>query len=290
MRTRRFILIALVLTALIVYLFVSAPPPLSGQAAANANIAVVQVFALVEAENDAARALWTREIVGAGPKVGLSFSEDWREVGEEAGPLPALFLRETAKNLEKDPVRLSLFLGSDAPINSAHRFKGLQQEAFARIRSSGEPQFFQMPDTALYTAMFPDEAVAEACVTCHNEHEDSPRNDWKLHDVMGATTWAYPDDRMTAEQMIGVLAALRTSIRGAYQSYLDKVATFGKPPEIGERWPRDGYYLPSADVFMSALSDSTASASLDALLNATASRSPSPSQPASAASPAPQAR
>ncbi|MCB1597187.1 MAG: DUF3365 domain-containing protein [Gammaproteobacteria bacterium] len=269
-----FILASLLLTALIVYLFVSAPSPLPEQAAVNANIPVERVFALVEGENDAARALWTREIVGAGKKAGLGFSEDWREAGEEAGPLPALFLRETAKNLERNPVRLSLFLGSDAPINSANRFEGRQQEAFARIRATGEPQFFRMPDTRLYTAMFPDEAVAEACVTCHNEHEDSPKNDWKLHDVMGATTWSYPEDRLTAEQMISVLAALRTSIRGAYQAYLDKAVTFSKPPEIGARWPRDGYYLPSADVFMAALGESTAAASLDALLNATAPPSP----------------
>ncbi len=269
-----FVLTSLLLAALIVYLFVSAPPPLPEQTAANANIPVEKVFALVEAENDAARALWTREIVGVGTKAGLSFSENWREATEEAGPLPALFLRETAKNLEKDPVRLSLFLGSDAPINSANRFEGLQQEAFARIRKTGEPQFFRMPDTGLYTAMFPDEAVTEACVTCHNDHEDSPKSDWKLHEVMGATTWAYPEKQLTAEQMIGVLAAVRTSIRGAYQAYLDKAATFSKPPETGARWPREGYYLPSADVFMAELSESTAAASLDALLNATASPSP----------------
>ncbi len=269
-----FVLSSLLLTALIVYLFVSAPPLLPEQAVVDANIPVERVFSLVEAENDAARTLWTREIVGAGQKVDLSFSEDWREAGEEAGPLPALFLRETAKNLERDPVRLSLFLGSDAPINSANQFEGLQKTAFAAIRSSGEPQYFQMPDTGLYTAMFPDEAVTEACVTCHNDHEDSPRNDWKLHDVMGATTWAYPESRLTSDEMLGVLVALRWSIRTAYQAYLDKAATFSKPPEIGARWPRDGYYLPSAEVFMSALSESTGAASLDALLDATASPSP----------------
>jgi adenylate cyclase len=274
MKTSSLVVAALSLTALIVYLFASAPPPLPEQAAANASIPVERVFALVEAENDVARTLWTRDIVEAGTQAGLSFSETWREAGEEAGPLPALFLRETAKNLERNPVRLSLFLGSDAPISSSNRFEGMQAEAFGRIRSSGQPQFFQMPDTRLYTAMFPDEAVTEACVTCHNEHEDSPKKDWKLHDVMGATTWAYPEDRVTAEQMLGVLVALRGSIRGAYQAYLDKAATFSKAPEIGARWPRDGYYLPSADVFMRALGESTATSSLDALLSATASLPP----------------
>jgi hypothetical protein len=269
MKNAGFTLIALLLTALIVYLFVSAPPPLPEQAAVNASIPVDRVFALVEAENDAARTLWTREIVAAGKPVGLRFGEDWREAGEEAGPLPALFLRETAKNLERNPVRLSLFLGSDAPINLANRFEGRQKDAFAAMRRTGEPQFFQMPDTRLHTAMFPDEAVTEACVSCHNEHEDSPKKDWRLHDVMGATTWAYPEDRLTAEEMLGVLAALRSSIRSAYQAYLDKVVTFGKPPEIGTRWPREGYYLPSADVFMAVLGESSARASLDAILDAT---------------------
>ncbi len=77
---------------------------------------------------------------------------------------------------------------------------------------------------------------------------------------MGATTWAYPDDRLTAEEMIGVVAALRSSIRGAYQTYLDKVANFSNP-EIGARWPREGYYLPTAEVFMAALGERTDGAS-----------------------------
>jgi hypothetical protein len=240
------------------------------QVVANASIPVEQVFALAEGENDAVRALWTREIVGAGQKVGLRFNEDWREAGEEAGPLPALFLRETAKNLEKDPVRLSLFLGSDAPINPANRFQGVQQEKFAEIRRSGAPQFFKMPDTGLYTAMFPDEAVAEACVSCHNQHEGSPRSDWKLGDVMGATTWAYPDERLTTDEMLAMLAALRKAFRDVYQAYLDKAATLANPPQVGTRWPRDGYYLPTADVFMRELEGRTAADSLKALLKAAA--------------------
>jgi hypothetical protein len=277
MKNRGFILLCLLLTALIVYLFATAPAPLPENRTAAASIDIERVFRLAESENDAVRALWTEEIVGAGPKVGLQFSEDWRDEGEEAGPLPALFLRETARSLEKQPIRLSLFLGSDAPINSSNRFQGPQQEAFAAMRATGEPQFFRMPDTGLYTAMFPDEAVAEACVTCHNEHEDSPRNDWRLGDLMGATTWAYPQEKVTLDELVGVLAALRSAFREVYQSYLDKVATFRDPPEIGTRWPRDGYYLPSVEVFMAELEARAAGDSLTALLEAAAAPPPAPS-------------
>lgn len=268
MSSTRLIIPSMFLLVVLAYLFVTAPPPLPEQPMADKNIAVQSVFALAESENDVVRALWTKEIVGAGQRVGLSFSEDWREPEEEAGPLPALFLRETARNLEKDPVRLSLFLGSDAPINPANGFEGLQSDMFKLIRETGAPQFFQMLDTGLYTAMFPDEAVAEPCVSCHNDHDDSPRSDWKLHDVMGATTWAYPDARLATGEMIALLAALRKAIRGAYQTYLDKVATFQDAPEIGSRWPRDGYYLPSADIFMDDFSRRTAPESLHRVLDA----------------------
>ncbi len=268
MTHRFFVLASLALTALIVFLFVSAPPPLPEQTAPDATITVESVLALAESENDAIRALWTREIVDAGQQAGLRFSEDWREPNAFAGPLPALFLRETARNLERDPVRLSLFLGSDAPINPENGFKGLQQEAFQRMRATGAPQFFRMPDTGLHTAMFPDEAVAEACVNCHNDHEDSPRTDWQLDDVMGATTWAYPDALLTGDDMIRLLVALRSAFRRTYQAYLDKTATFPDAPEIGLQWPRDGNYLPTADAFMEELYRRTAKSSLDALLQA----------------------
>ena len=265
MNGRTFFLWSLGLSVLIVYLFASAPPPLPEQAG-DANIPIARVFALVEAENDVVRALWTKEIVGAGKQTGLKFNENWREPGEDAGPLPALFLRATAMSLEKDPVRLSLFLGSDFPISPANRFQGLQQDKFKLIRETMAPQFFRMADTGLYTAMFPDEAVAEACVTCHNDHQDSPKHDWKLHDVMGATTWSYPEAKVSTDELIRIIAALHKGFREAYEAYLRKASTFRYPPEIGSRWPRDGYFLPSADAFMNEVMDRTARSTLEALL------------------------
>jgi len=280
MSSKTFTVVVMALTALIVFLFVSAPPPLPEQAMPNANIPVATALRLVEAENDVVRGLWTKEIVGAGQQAGLEFNEDWREADEQAGPLPALFLRETARNLERDPVRLSLFLGSDSPINPANGFEGLQEEYFKQIRETGEPQFFLMSDTGLYTAMFPDEALVEGCVSCHNDHEDTPKTDWQLHDVMGATTWAYPNAMLTGNEALELLVALRTAFRGTYEAYLNKVAEFDNPPQIGARWPAEGYYLPSTDVFMTEVRRRTAEASLETLLKAA---SLSASEPDSAA-------
>ncbi len=250
MISKPFIMTVLILLTLSVYLFASAPAPLPEQRPTGERIPIAQVFDIVEAENDVVRALWTKEIVGAGKQVGLAFNEDWREENVQAGPLPALFLRETAVSLEKNPVRLSLYLGSDYPIKPANKFTAAQMEKFQGIRKTGEPQFFFEQDTGLHTAMFSDIAVVEACIDCHNKHKETPKSDWKLGDVMGATTWSYPEDAVTLDELMKILNALRQGFREAYTAYLGKVERFGKRPQIGDKWPREGFYLPTVDVFM----------------------------------------
>ncbi|MGI9452200.1 MAG: c-type heme family protein [Geminicoccaceae bacterium] len=227
-------------------------PTFAPQAVAQdeASVPVEAVLALCEAENDVVRAFWTKEIVGPGIEVGLAFRGDWRDPNIEAGPLPALFLQATADNLAKTPIRLGLRLGSDFPIQARNRFEGVQLLAFQKIKRSSEPQFFYAQDTDLYTAMFPDLAVAGPCVSCHNTHRESPKRDWQLNDVMGATTWTYPSEAVAGHELTEILEALRQAIREAYAAYIDKAASFAHPPEIGDKWPRDGYYLPTADLFM----------------------------------------
>jgi hypothetical protein len=262
------VLIIISMTAgICVYLFVTAPPPLAAPPVENATVPTRAVFSMLEAENDAARAMWTEEIVNRGQAVGLQFNESWREPWVEAGPLPALFLRETARNLERSSLRLNLFLGSRFPINTANSFNGQQLERFAALEQTGAPQFFFDRSTSLHTAMFSDRAVVEACVRCHNEHKDSTKTNWQLGAIMGATTWMYPDDAVTVQRAVELVGGLRASIRAAYAGYLKKVSTFAARPEIGDKWPKDGFYLPSEDVFMRELARRSSHVTLRGLLD-----------------------
>lgn len=43
-----------------------------------------------------------------------------------------------------------------------------------------------------FTAVYPDIAVAPACISCHNEHPDSPRRDFELNEVMGGVVVRIP--------------------------------------------------------------------------------------------------
>jgi hypothetical protein len=116
--------------------------------------------------------------------------------------------------------------------------------------------------------MFPDVAVAPGCVSCHNEHPRSPKTDWKLNDIMGATTWCYPKDKVTLEELLEIVGALRSGFAAGYDAYLAKTKTFGRPPEVGERWPREGYFVPTREVFMREFERRASGNTVDRLLHA----------------------
>ncbi len=257
------IAVTVVLVAIII---VNAPPPDDAITDGGPPVPIEAVFAILEAENDTVRQLWAEEIVGAGQTRGMQFHEDWHDEGLDAGPLPALFLRETAERLRRNPVPLYLFLGSDFPINDANQFTGLQSEWFAEIKRTGQPQFFLDPEIGFQSAMFSDIASTEACVTCHNSEPDSPKTDWVVGDVMGATTWTYPESEVSLTEALMLVQALRQSVREAYEHYLEEVESFVEPPPLGDRWPADGYYLPSPDVFMAAAAARSSTATLRSLL------------------------
>ena len=258
--------VAAIVVIAVVVIVVNAPPPDAAMSAAGRPIPIAEVFTILEAENDAVRQLWTDRIVGDGQLQGLRFGEDWREPGADAGPLPALFLRETAEGLRRSPTPLYLFLGSDFPINDANKFTGVQMEYFAQIKSAGAPQFFLDEEIAMHTAMFSDVAVDETCVSCHNNDPESPKIDWEVGDIMGATTWSYPKGEVSLAEALTMVRALRQAYRDIYEEYVAKAAAFANPPEVGDQWPGTGYFLPSADVFMQEADRRASPATLRSLL------------------------
>ena len=52
------------------------------------------------------------------------------------------------------------------------------------IVSSGKKQYFQ--------AIYADRAVSPACITCHNSHPLSPKQNFKLNEVMGGIAITIP--------------------------------------------------------------------------------------------------
>lgn len=229
---------------------------------------VAKVLEIVSRENDVARTLYTKGIVGPGKKQGIKFDENWRKDDVEAGPLPALFLRGISSDIQKGDVPLGLFLGSDFPINAANKFEGKQAELFAEIKADSKHKFFYDEASSLHTAMFPDFAAAAPCVTCHNEHAETTKNDWVLGDIMGATTWTYPKEMLTFSEVQGVINAYRKGIVNTLGEYVSEIEGFknSPKPEIGDKWPSEGLYIPSPEAFLDSVKVLASTQTLDGLL------------------------
>jgi adenylate cyclase len=273
MKTPKIETSALALAALAVagiYLFATAPPDLEDDRSSGRTVPVETLFRLLDAENASVRALYTAEIVGPGLNNGLKYREDWKNKDVHAGPLPALVLRETANRLQQRVPELNLFLGSTFPIEASNLFKGTQLDHFEKVEKDREPQFFLDQSTGRYTAMFADIAAAPACVSCHNDHAKSPRKDWRLNDVMGATTWSFPRKQVSTEELVEILGAYRAAALDTYGAYLKKTESFasGQRPELGERWPKEGMYLPDIETFRARVEERNSTASLNLLLRA----------------------
>lgn len=220
------------------------------------TISVNDVFKMIAEENDVTRTLYTKAIVGEGTKQGFKYDEDWEDDNVEAGPLPALFLRGISADIRKSETPLGLYLGSDFPVNNANKFTGQQAQLFEEIKANQKPQYFYDADQELYTAMFADLAVAPPCISCHNDHPQTTKTDWKLGDVMGATTWQYPADSLSVKEALDVIAVYRNGTKAVYNAYLKEIENFkeSEKPEIGEKWPSAGKFLPTAEVFVDSVS------------------------------------
>jgi len=266
MKNPKFITINLLLATLAIYLFATAPPPLDDAESEQQTIPISLALDLIDKENKIVRSIYTKQIVIPGIKNGLAFDENWKDGDIDSLPLPAQFLRLIAKNLETMPEPLSLFLGSDFPINTANNFSELQNKHFATMKETGHSQFFHMTDINRYIYMTADIAISNACVKCHNKHKDSPKTNWKLNEIMGATTWSHPDQKISLSQMVELIYAFRTSVRLSYQRILDKASQFKNPPVISTKWPADGYMLPSIAALQQEINNQAAHNTLQTVI------------------------
>jgi hypothetical protein len=143
------------------------------------------IHAVIEADRD----LYTRHVVERMEMKGIVVaSENWEE--KNTLPLPAQFLMESGRHVGKKGLGMQYRLISLWPINKRNiPTNPLQSIGLGTILTQPNRPFTgvtKVGNTRYFEAVYPDLAVAQACIGCHNAHPDSPRRDFKLNDVMGA--------------------------------------------------------------------------------------------------------
>lgn len=116
-------------------------------------------------------------------------TEDWKETG--GIPLPAQMFR-LGSEIASGSGKFTYGLISPWNINDNQAPRpGFEEEAMQQVVETGEPykDYQEISGQRYYSAVYPDEAVAEACVRCHNNHpvhqERYPDKTFEMGDVMG---------------------------------------------------------------------------------------------------------
>lgn len=164
--------------------------------AAAQGVTYKQMADALHAVMESDRTVYTRMVVNRlqNEEKVIKASEHFKD--DKALPLPAQMFRFGSEMVAEKKPGFSYSLLSLWPINKQNaprtdaETKGLKAIAdkpdipFYAEETLGKQKYF--------TAVYPDRAVSMACVTCHNDHKDTPRKDFKMGDVMGGVVIRIP--------------------------------------------------------------------------------------------------
>ncbi len=152
------------------------------------------LFAVMKAD----RTNYTKLIIKRlGPQGADSIKPDeyWKDI-ENGAPLPAQMFRAGSEAVAELTDEFTYSLQSSWPINKQNAPKTPIEKAGLEyvVANPGENYYGEekLGDVTYFTAVYPDVAVSDACTTCHNEHKDTPKTDFKIGDVMGGVVIRVP--------------------------------------------------------------------------------------------------
>lgn len=128
--------------------------------------------------------------------VPLGASEQWKSEHGKL-PLPAQMFRMGSEAVNAKDVGFTYGLLSLWPVNKQNKPKTeMESQGLEAVASNGGKEPFygeeELGGVKYFTAVYADVAVADACIDCHNKHQDSPKTDFKLGDVMGGVVIRIP--------------------------------------------------------------------------------------------------
>ena len=132
--------------------------------------------------------------------INAEATESWQDT--DGVPLPAQMFRLGSEVALENTDEFTYNLISTWYINDSHNPKSeFEKTAMEEVNKTGEPYkgYQEIAGQTYYSALYPDKAVAEACVSCHNTHpvhlERYPDKQFELGEVMGGIIINLPVDQ-----------------------------------------------------------------------------------------------
>jgi hypothetical protein len=163
---------------------------------AHAQVGYKEMADAMHAVMEADRTVYTRMVVNRlqNEEKVIKASEHFKD--DKALPLPAQMFRFGAEMVAEKKMPFSYSLQSLWPINKQNAPKtALEKKGLDAVAKDNTKPFYgeeTLGKTKYFTAIYADKAVAPACVSCHNDHKDSPKTDFKIGQTMGGVVIRIP--------------------------------------------------------------------------------------------------
>lgn len=106
---------------------------------------------------------------------------------ENGIPLPATLIHDLSELLKKEGMTVKLYSPFPFPNRSTRSLDTFGQGAWDALKSDPKSTFSSVEDIdgISFVRVGLGDTMGEVCVTCHNNHPDTPKNDWKIGDLRG---------------------------------------------------------------------------------------------------------
>lgn len=163
---------------------------------APAQVSYKEMADAMHAVMESDRTVYTRMVVNRlqNEEKVIKATEHFKD--DKSLPLPAQMFRFGAEMVAEKKMPFSYSLLSLWPVNKQNLPKtAMEKKGLEAVAKDGTKPFYgeeTLGKTKYFTAVYADKAIAPACVSCHNEHKDSPKTDFKIGQTMGGVVIRIP--------------------------------------------------------------------------------------------------
>lgn len=133
------------------------------------------------------RGYYTKNVIAPAKASGMVPTYD-HAGSQNAIPLPATMIHEVSKALETKGTEIKLYSPYPFPNRIRAELDDFQQSAWEAFQTNPDQVYYQsesIDGKEIVRVAVADTLQVQACVSCHNNHPETPKVGWKLNDVRG---------------------------------------------------------------------------------------------------------
>lgn len=158
------------------------------------------------------RNFYTQQVVSRAKAGGMRIDYDW-DVAPNTLPLPATFTNELGQHIKKENPGTAIRLYSRYPFpirQGTEVYDKFETDALSALEQNPKTPFYreEVINGRLSMRYAIADVMTQACVSCHNNHPETPKNDWAVGDVRGVVEVITPIDQVNTGLLNGTMILL----------------------------------------------------------------------------------